>query len=81
MSKIKIAGLYDSSIYVKVLGIFILVSIVTAAYHTPTNSAGGLPFVHILNNTYSLCFFLNNSHSDRYVKTSNCGFDLNFSDG
>ena len=41
----------------------ILFSIVVAPVYIPTNSAQGIPFLHILTNT---CFPFDNSHSDRW---------------
>ena len=46
-------------------------SIVAAPIYIPTNSAQGLSFLHILDNT---SYLFDNSHSNRRDVLSHCGF-------
>ena len=64
------------TIFLNFWGISILLFLVAASIYVPTSSAQDFPFLHILANTF---FFLNNSHSDKCVVISQCGFDLHFS--
>ena len=48
--------------------------IVVVPIYSPTNSVGGLPFLHILSNIYCCRLFVD-SHSDRYEVISH-SFDL-----
>ena len=58
-------------------GNFILFAIVVAPIYIPTNNAQAFRFLYILGNT---CYFLSfeNSHSNKCVVISHCGFDLHF---
>ena len=60
-------------------GISTLFSTVAAIIYSPTNSAWGLHFLHIVANTCYLLTFLN-SHSERCEVTFHFGFDLHFPD-
>ena len=46
--------------------------------HIPTNSAGGLPFLHTLSSIYC-CEFFDAGHPGRCEVTPHGGFDLHFS--
>ena len=48
---------YMVVLYLIFQGISIMSSIVATPLYIPTNSAGGFPFVHVINNTYYLLSF------------------------
>ena len=73
----RIAGSYYSSIF-SFLRNLCTVSIGAAPIYIPTNSVGGLHFLHIL--TYVICVLFHGSHSDRCEVIFHCGFDLHFFD-
>ena len=58
-------------------GISILFSIMAISVYIPTESAGGLPFLH---NFYNIYFrrFLDGGHSEWCEVIPHCGFDLHF---
>ena len=60
-------------------GIFILLSTVAAPVCIPTNSAPGFPF-STSRPVLVVCWFIDDSHSDRCKMISLCGFNLHFSD-
>ena len=54
----------------------ILLSTVAAPICIPTNSAKVFPFLHSLSST--ICWFIDDKHSDRCEVTSHYGFNLHF---
>jgi len=58
-------------------GISILFSIMAISVYIPTESAGGLPFLHNFYNIY-FCRFLDGGHSEWCEVIPHCGFDLHF---
>ena len=74
-----IAGSKSSSFLI-FWGNSILLSTVAAPVCIPTNSALGLPFSAFLP-ALTVCWFINDHHSDRSEVISHCAFNVHLSDG
>ena len=71
MPRSGIAGSYGNSI--NFLRELHAIFIVAALIYIPTNSVGGLPFLHTLSRLF------NDGHSGQWEVVPHCSFDLHFS--